>query len=449
VVKEENGSVLDGIIPKEEVLSGNGMLATLLEKKPLENHLVNGVGGGCKPEKDIQITDRGLELVPNNHVDFKKMNGGSTTESSPMHGVKRPASTNLEGVEPAAKTAMVEMSATTNGVNGPTEKVLLNTVPPKQVMAVSQQPVQVIAATGQQRQRIIINASGQQTVVQAAAAAVQVAVSSAMPVSSAAANRNLIILQPNQSKVTTPGQPQTVVIQQPQVPRTLVTNANGQIVVSQAQMTNGQLTARLNGSDGSNVTPAAAVQVPRVVVAQQLPAQQHQQQISPSLSSLAPSNTLNPSPSPVVPSTTAAAATPSQPSSISSSSIPPNAESPNTPTTPTSVQPSSNSATTTTPSSTTSSATSPTTSATGASVPKPNPQSPFLCEWQGCMKAFKLPKEVENHAIKTHCPLGQDDIPCLWLRCDGMRRKRFSLMTHIQDRHCHPQVRIHIHLILS
>ena len=34
-----------------------------------------------------------------------------------------------------------------------------------------------------------------------------------------------------------------------------------------------------------------------------------------------------------------------------------------------------------------------------------------------------------------------DDIPCLWSRCDGMRRKRFSLMTHIQDRHCHPQVR--------
>jgi AT-rich interactive domain-containing protein 2 len=56
------------------------------------------------------------------------------------------------------------------------------------------------------------------------------------------------------------------------------------------------------------------------------------------------------------------------------------------------------------------------------------------------MKAFKTPKEVENHAIKVHCPLGQDDIPCLWLRCDGMRRKRFSLMTHIQDRHCHPQL---------
>lgn len=74
------------------------------------------------------------------------------------------------------------------------------------------------------------------------------------------------------------------------------------------------------------------------------------------------------------------------------------------------------------------------------SLPKPNPHSPFLCEWQNCMRSFRTPKEVENHAIKAHCPLGQDDIPCLWLRCDGMKRKRFSLMTHIQDRHCHPQV---------
>ncbi|CAB4065109.1 ARID2 [Lepeophtheirus salmonis] len=73
-------------------------------------------------------------------------------------------------------------------------------------------------------------------------------------------------------------------------------------------------------------------------------------------------------------------------------------------------------------------------------VLKPNPACPFLCEWSGCMKAFKTPKEVENHAIKAHCPIEMDDIPCLWSRCDGMKRKRFSLMTHIQDRHCHPQL---------
>jgi len=67
-------------------------------------------------------------------------------------------------------------------------------------------------------------------------------------------------------------------------------------------------------------------------------------------------------------------------------------------------------------------------------------QKPFLCEWAGCMKAYKTPKEVENHAIAVHCPLGSDDIACKWARCDNMKRKRFSLMTHLQDRHCHPQL---------
>jgi len=72
--------------------------------------------------------------------------------------------------------------------------------------------------------------------------------------------------------------------------------------------------------------------------------------------------------------------------------------------------------------------------------PRINPATPFLCEWAGCLKAFKTPKEVENHAIAEHCPVGSDDIPCMWQRCDGMKRKRFSLMTHLQDRHCHPQL---------
>ena len=70
---------------------------------------------------------------------------------------------------------------------------------------------------------------------------------------------------------------------------------------------------------------------------------------------------------------------------------------------------------------------------------------PFLCEWQNCLESFKTPKQVENHAIKVHCGSNDknnsdEDLPCLWARCDGMKRKRFSLMTHIQDRHCHPQL---------
>ena len=96
-----------------------------------------------------------------------------------------------------------------------------------------------------------------------------------------------------------------------------------------------------------------------------------------------------------------------------------------------------------TPSPSTAPSTSPTPSPSpppSAPAVKIDTSKPFLCEWAGCMRAYKTPKEVENHAIADHCPLGAEDIPCLWARCDGMRRKRFSLMTHLQDRHCHPQV---------
>jgi len=69
---------------------------------------------------------------------------------------------------------------------------------------------------------------------------------------------------------------------------------------------------------------------------------------------------------------------------------------------------------------------------------------PFLCEWANCGKSFRSPKEVEGHCIAEHCSDqgggNTQDMPCLWARCDGMKRKRFSLMTHLQDRHCHPQL---------
>ena len=37
-------------------------------------------------------------------------------------------------------------------------------------------------------------------------------------------------------------------------------------------------------------------------------------------------------------------------------------------------------------------------------LPPPNPQRPFICEWAGCMKDFRTPKEVEKHAIVTPKP---------------------------------------------
>lgn len=64
----------------------------------------------------------------------------------------------------------------------------------------------------------------------------------------------------------------------------------------------------------------------------------------------------------------------------------------------------------------------------------------FLCEWRGCMRSFRSPSEVYIHACEVHCPDTPKDIQCLWQRCDTMKRKRFSHMTHLYNRHCNPEV---------
>ncbi|KAL1110322.1 hypothetical protein AAG570_007855 [Ranatra chinensis] len=77
-------------------------------------------------------------------------------------------------------------------------------------------------------------------------------------------------------------------------------------------------------------------------------------------------------------------------------------------------------------------------------LPKiPSEQGHFLCEWRGCMRNFKSGNEVYMHACEAHCPQGSQEIQCLWERCDAMKRKRFSLMTHLYDRHCNADLVIH------
>lgn len=57
-------------------------------------------------------------------------------------------------------------------------------------------------------------------------------------------------------------------------------------------------------------------------------------------------------------------------------------------------------------------------------------------------RKFKSANEVYLHACQEHCPDNIDpnaDIYCQWgpgpNLCDNLPRKRFSLMTHINDRH--------------
>ncbi|XP_033217810.1 AT-rich interactive domain-containing protein 2 isoform X2 [Belonocnema kinseyi] len=60
----------------------------------------------------------------------------------------------------------------------------------------------------------------------------------------------------------------------------------------------------------------------------------------------------------------------------------------------------------------------------------------FLCEWRGCLRQFKSSHDVYLHVCEAHCPNGGEEILCLWSSCDNLKRRRFSLMTHLYDRHC-------------
>ncbi|XP_054721643.1 LOW QUALITY PROTEIN: AT-rich interactive domain-containing protein 2-like [Uloborus diversus] len=64
----------------------------------------------------------------------------------------------------------------------------------------------------------------------------------------------------------------------------------------------------------------------------------------------------------------------------------------------------------------------------------------YICEWKECGLKFANPGSVFLHASKIHAPLCNDDMICLWEGCDSMKRRRFSLLTHLQDWHCNERV---------
>uniref|UniRef100_A0A2R5LNL9 Putative transcriptional regulator n=1 Tax=Ornithodoros turicata TaxID=34597 RepID=A0A2R5LNL9_9ACAR len=64
----------------------------------------------------------------------------------------------------------------------------------------------------------------------------------------------------------------------------------------------------------------------------------------------------------------------------------------------------------------------------------------YHCEWKGCERTFTTPSAVLFHACKVHVPKSEGDFLCQWEGCDDMKRRRLSLFTHLQDRHCSEQV---------
>lgn len=67
----------------------------------------------------------------------------------------------------------------------------------------------------------------------------------------------------------------------------------------------------------------------------------------------------------------------------------------------------------------------------------------YICDWRNCpRRKFKSLNDLKYHVCNVHCPdhLDSDaDIYCQWgsgpTFCDNRARKRYSLMTHLIDRH--------------
>uniref|UniRef100_A0A7E4V9C4 ARID domain-containing protein n=1 Tax=Panagrellus redivivus TaxID=6233 RepID=A0A7E4V9C4_PANRE len=75
--------------------------------------------------------------------------------------------------------------------------------------------------------------------------------------------------------------------------------------------------------------------------------------------------------------------------------------------------------------------------------PLPSTSQPigdFLCEWNACGQLFNSVDAILGHHMVEHC--GFEGNPetatyfCMWPTCDGTKRAKWSLITHIMDHHC-------------
>ena len=73
----------------------------------------------------------------------------------------------------------------------------------------------------------------------------------------------------------------------------------------------------------------------------------------------------------------------------------------------------------------------------------------YMCEWNNCRKFFPTSKAVYNHVCKYHllsnnnelvnCGSGGGSL-CLWSQCDQIKRQKWSLVNHLQEKHCNENV---------
>jgi hypothetical protein len=73
----------------------------------------------------------------------------------------------------------------------------------------------------------------------------------------------------------------------------------------------------------------------------------------------------------------------------------------------------------------------------------------YMCEWNNCRKFFPTSKAVYNHVCKYHLLSNNELVNsggdgtgslCLWSQCDQIKRQKWSLVNHLQEKHCNENV---------
>ncbi|XP_019620790.1 PREDICTED: AT-rich interactive domain-containing protein 2-like [Branchiostoma belcheri] len=59
----------------------------------------------------------------------------------------------------------------------------------------------------------------------------------------------------------------------------------------------------------------------------------------------------------------------------------------------------------------------------------------FICLWYNCESWFDTPNQVFVHAVRAHV-LPSNKGQCLWEGCEPIKRQPWSLISHLQDKHC-------------
>ncbi|CAF1378133.1 unnamed protein product [Adineta steineri] len=61
--------------------------------------------------------------------------------------------------------------------------------------------------------------------------------------------------------------------------------------------------------------------------------------------------------------------------------------------------------------------------------------SDYICEWDNCRKSFPTARSVFHHTCSAHIKYSPEYV-CLWNGCDRIKRQKWALISHIQERHC-------------